>query len=101
MFNPTDFHKKIQSTNKISDYIKGDTIISCKYSDLVEQFNNPNPEIRALFENAHEVVHHNEVGMFTCGPVTIDIKEKNNLMDSFKKQPNTDRLLSTQKFIFA
>lgn len=101
LFNPTDFHKKIQSTNKISDYMKGDTIISCKYSDLVEQFNNPNPEIRALFENAHEVVHHNEVGMFTCGPVTIDIKEKNNLMDSFKKQPNTDRLLSTQKFIFA
>lgn len=101
LFNPTDFHKKIQSTNKISEYIKGDVIISCKYSDLVEQFNNPNPEIRALFENAHEVVHHNEVGMFTCGPVTIDIKEKNNLMDSFKKQPNTDRLLSTQKFIFA
>lgn len=101
LFNPTDFHKKIQSTNKISDYMKGDTIISCKYSDLVEQFNNPNPEIRALFENAHEVIHHNEVGMFTCGPVTIDIKEKNNLMDSFKKQPNTDRLLSTQKFIFA
>ena len=97
LFNPTDFHKKIKSTSK--DKL-GDVIISCKYSDLVEQFSNPNPEIRALFENAHEVVYHNEVGMFACGPVTVDIKEKNNLMDSFKKQPNTDKLLNTQDFIF-
>ena len=100
LFNPTDFHKKIQSTNKISEYKKGDVIVSCKYSDLVEQFNTPNPEIRALFENAHEVVHHNEVGMFTCGPVTIDIKEKNNLMNSFIHQHDAAKILAHEHFIF-
>lgn len=97
LFNPTDFHKRIQSTDELSED-KGDVVLSCKYSDLIEQYDNP--EIRALFENVHDVVHHNEIGMFTYGPVTIDIRKKNNLMDSFKKQSNTDKLLNSQKFTF-
>ena len=97
LFNPTDFHKRIKNASNNATKV-GDVIISCKYSDLVEQFNNP--EIRSLFENCHQVVHHNEVGVFSCGPVAIEIKAKNNLMDSYKKQPNIDKLVNTQKFIF-
>lgn len=50
----------------------GDIIVSCKYSELVDKFE----QLHSVFENVHAIVSDNEVGKFAFGPLTIDIKKK-------------------------
>ena len=66
-------------------------------SELKEGFNE---ELRSVVENIHAVVDQNEEGIFSYGPFTFNIKKKNNLMQTYKKQLTTDKLISSQKFIF-
>ena len=42
----------------------------------------------------------NKIGKFNYGPLIIDIKAKNNLMNDYKKINNTDLLLNSQVFKF-
>lgn len=95
-FNPTDFSTRIVHTD-INSEVEEDIVVSFKYSELKESFNQ---ELRNLVENIHAVVDQNEEGIFNYGPFTFDIKKKENIMQTYKKQPNTDKLISSQKFIF-
>jgi GT2 family glycosyltransferase len=96
-FNPTDFNTRIVDTD-IDSEIEEDIVISFKYSELEESFNQ---ELRNLIENIHTVVDQNEEGILSYGPFTFYIKEKNNIMQTYKKQLTTDALIASQKFIFA
>ena len=96
LFNPTDFSSRILHTDVDSE-IQEDIVVSFKYSELKEGFNE---ELRSVVENIHAVVHQNEEGVLSYGPLTFDIRAKNDLMQTYKKQLTTDRLISSQKFIF-
>jgi len=93
LFNPFNFKEKITSDKNINN----DIIVSFKYSELIDQFTE---EIRHLLENIHSVVDQNEIGMFTYGPLNIHIKEKNNLMNNYKKANNIELILKDQEFKF-
>lgn len=96
LFNPIDFSSKILTTN-IDSEIQEDILISFKYSELKEGFND---ELRSIIENIHAVVDQNEEGVLSYGPFTFDIRKKDNLMQAYKKQLTTEKLISSQKFIF-
>ena len=96
-FNPTDFNTRIVHTD-IDSEVEEDIVVSFKYSELKESFNQ---ELRNLVENIHAVVDQNEEGIFSYGPFTFDIKRKENIMQTYKKQLTTDALIASQKFIFA
>ena len=92
LFNPTDFHQKIRSSEFA---MIGDVIITFKYSDLIKS-----KDSQHLIENIHEVVNNNEEGDFQWGPFTIQIKSKQNLMESYKRVNSIDLLLTEQTFNF-
>ena len=71
--------------------------MSFKYSEIVDNFNE---EVRSVVENIHTVVDQNQIGTFSYGPFTIEILEKNNLMDSYRKENTMQPLLDSQEFIF-
>jgi hypothetical protein len=96
LFNPTDFSTRVLHAD-IDSKPEEDIIISFKYSELKESFNE---ELRSVIENIHAVVDQNEEGILRYGPFTFDIKKKNNIMQTYKKQLTTDKLISSQKFIF-
>ena len=96
-FNPTDFSTRIIHSD-INSEVEEDIVVSFKYSELKESFNQ---ELRNLVENIHAVVDQNEEGIFSYGPFTFDIKKKENIMETYKKQLTTDALIASQKFIFA
>lgn len=79
LHNPTDFTKRILYTQ---DPRQGDIVITCKYSELVDQWNE---NISNFIENIHKVINENEEGEFAYGPFHINIKQKNNLMENNKK----------------
>lgn len=79
LHNPTNFEERILC-NK--DERLGDIIITCKYSDLVDQWSD---DIKYFIENIHKIIEDNEVGEFTYGPFHINIKQKVNLMNNNKK----------------
>lgn len=96
LFNPTNFNERIVYADSNTE-IEEDIIISFKYSELKENFNE---EIRNIVENIHTIVSQNEEGIFVYGPFTFKIKKKTNLMQTYKKQLNIDTLISSQKFNF-
>jgi hypothetical protein len=48
----------------------------------------------------HEIVNNNEEGNFEWGPFAIQIKSKQNLMESYKRVESIDTLLNEQTFNF-
>jgi GT2 family glycosyltransferase len=96
LYNPTDFHKKIKKANN-KDALVGDIIISFKYSEFLKGFNE---DLKSVIENINQVVDQNETGIFQYGPLTINIKQKNNLTPSKSKVLHTDLAINVQEFLF-
>jgi len=110
LFNPTDWFERIQTTTSTiqldriagiaidtQNAIKGDVIVSCKYSDLLKHDFN---EIRNMFENINDIVHISDDGAFEGGPFIVQIKHKNDMSQSYKRSANIDLLLKDQTFKF-
>jgi hypothetical protein len=93
LFNPIDFHKKIRSSDQTT--ISGDVVISFKYSELVKS-----KDAQQFIENVHEIVNNSEEGNFEWGAFAIQIKSKQNLMESYKRVESIDTLLNEQTFNF-
>ena len=93
LFNPTDFHSKIKSLDEST--AMGDITISFKYSELVKS-----KDTQQFIENVHEIVSSSEEGDFEWGPFAIQIKSKQNLMESYKRVESIDTLLNEQTFNF-
>jgi GT2 family glycosyltransferase len=93
LFNATNFKQRITSQKDIV----GDVIVSCKYSELFAMFT---PEVRQVIENIHVVVDQNEIGSFAFGPLTINIKRKNSMINEYKTNKNIDLLLNEEEFNF-
>ena len=87
-----DFHKKIKDP---SFALVGDVIVSFKYSDILKD-----KDTQHFVENIHAIIDNNEKGQFTWGPFALDIKQKRNLMDSYKRVQSIDLLLNEQQFNF-
>lgn len=95
LYNVTEFSNRIL-TGKDKERL-GDIKISFKYSEVVDGFNE---EVRSVIENIHTVVDQNEIGIFNYGPLTIEILEKNNLMNNYRKENTMQPLLDYQEFNF-
>jgi GT2 family glycosyltransferase len=96
LFNPTDFHKKIQ-TLETNTNPTGDIIVSFKYSEFLKEFND---DLKAIIENINQVVDQNEIGKFQYRPLIIDIRKKEDLTYNMSKVENTSYILNHQKFAF-
>jgi hypothetical protein len=96
LFNPINFCEKISTDS----HIDNDVIISFKYSDFKISFANNENNIKNIIENIHTVVDQTEPGIFEYTPFIINIKQKNNLLDQYKKMNNIDLILKNQSFIF-
>ena len=95
LYNNVDQHRRIRSSE---DLLVGDVIVSCKYSELVKQFND---EVRHAIENIHGLVSQNEVGSYQYGPFTINITRKIDLTDTYRKVENEHLEIADQQFLFA
>ena len=96
LYNITDFSNRILTEDNVES-LPGDVIISFKYSELVD---NLTQEVKNIIENIHTVIDQNQTGLFTHGPFAFEIKEKNNLMNRYKKESTLQPLLDSQDFIF-
>jgi GT2 family glycosyltransferase len=94
LFNPTDFAERIRSEEEAS----GDVVVSFKYSELKQSLD---ANLQNVISNLNSIVHDTEVGTFMYGPLTIDIRQKVNLADTYKKVKNADLLLVDQEFTFS
>jgi len=110
LFNPTDWFERIQTTTSTiqldriagiaidtQNAIKGDVIVSCKYSDILK---HDFTEIRNMFENINDIIHNSDEGAFEGGPFIIQIKHKNDISQSYKRASNIDVLIKDQTFKF-
>jgi len=96
LFNPTDFSHRILYMPSI-EKPDGDVLVKMKYSELVDQWSE---DVRNVIENMHTLVHENEVGEFEFGPLSINIINKCNLIDSYKRINNLQIILKDQLFNF-
>ena len=79
LHNPTNYGNRVLWWE---DDRQGDIVISCKYSDLTDQWSE---EVAVFIQNIHKLINDAEEGEFTYGPFHLDIKQKNNLMHANKK----------------
>lgn len=93
LFNPTNFFEKIQADTNPS----ADIVISFKYSEFVKELNE---DLKKVIENIHSIVADTEIGSFAFGPLTIEIKQKNDLSEAYKRVSTIDALLNTDIFKF-
>lgn len=96
LFNPTDFNTRVLYADYNTE-IKEDVVITFKYSEIVSQFSD---EFISVVENIHTIIDQNDEGTFSYGPFTIEIINKTNLAETYKKQLTTNSLLNSQKFTF-
>jgi len=92
LFNVTDFTKRI-----VSDTLDTDTIISCNYSDIYKN----GRETFAVLENIQSIVHENDEGKYEYGNFFIEIRRKDNKIQTLLKPSNTKELLNSTLFEFA
>lgn len=92
LFNPTDFTQRIQYTPNI---IEDDIVISFNYSNITD-YN----KIRPFIENIQDIVNQNEVGTFEYEGFKIEIKNKRDISDTFKRHNDIDLLLNDGTFEF-
>lgn len=90
LFNPTYFENRV-----VQDEGDHDIVVSCKYSELLTGLTN---EVKEVITTIHSVISINEIGVFGCGPLTINIKRKNTI-EPPKKVLIPDGFLD-KKFIF-
>lgn len=93
LFNPTNFFEKIQANTKPNT----DVVVSFKYSEFVKGFNE---EMKKVIENIHSIVADTEVGSFAFGPLVIEIKQKQDLSQDYKRVSTIDTLLKIDTFKF-
>jgi len=92
LFNPTDFTKRIQLTPTT---INDDVVVSFNYSNLTD-YN----KVRPFIENIQDIVNQNEVGTFEYEGFKIEIKNKQDISDTFKRHNDIDLLLNDGDFEF-
>lgn len=92
LFNPTDFTKRIQLTPTTID---DDVVVSFDYSNLTD-YN----KVRPFIENIQDIVNQNEVGTFEYEGFKIEIKNKQDISNTFKKHNDIDLLLNDGDFEF-
>jgi GT2 family glycosyltransferase len=96
LFNPINLDERILYEEN-SKAATGDVVIRAKYSELIDQWSE---DIRNIIENINILVHENELGQFSFGPLSISILQKNNLTDSYKRINNLDIILEDKSFTF-
>jgi hypothetical protein len=96
LFNPTNQSDRITYLD-FNKTPQGNILIKIKYSELVDQWSD---DIKNIIENIHKIIEINDIGDFEFGPLKISIREKNNLMNNYKRINNLQTILEEQKFTF-
>jgi GT2 family glycosyltransferase len=92
LFNPTNFKERIEST---PDNIEDDVVISFDYSSITNY-----KEVKSFIENIQDIIHQNDVGVFEYAGFKINIKQKIDISNTFKRNGNVDLLLNDRQFTF-
>ena len=90
--NPTNFKERIEST---PDNIEDDVVISFDYSSITNY-----KEVKSFIENIQDIIHQNDVGVFEYAGFKINIKQKIDISNTFKRNGNVDLLLNDRQFTF-
>ena len=91
LFNQVDFDSKI-----VVNSISTDTVLSCRYSDLVRN----KEHVFTLLQNLQHIIHGNDVGKYELDPFVIDIQHKNNRVMDLVKCTNLSDVLNAQTVNF-
>jgi len=91
LFNPMNFSKRI-----LHGELNNDVIISCNYSDI----HNKQQQILQIIQNIQRIIHENPEGKYEVSNLVIEIKRKNNKIESLLKPSNLNDILTSSQFEF-
>ena len=100
LFTPVDFENRIQYLIDQSE-ITNDAVMSIKFSDLVKAFTiEDSVDVRTVIENSHSVIDSYDIGEYKLNGLRINIRQKNDLSDGYKRANIIDVIMNDGEFEF-
>ena len=100
LFTPVDFENRIQYLIDQSE-ITNDAVMSIKFSDLVKAFTiEDSVDVRTVIENSHSVIDSYDIGEYELNGLRINIRQKNDLSDGYKRANIIDVIMNDGEFEF-
>jgi GT2 family glycosyltransferase len=94
LFNPTDWDARIQYGTSVD--VHAGVLVEFEYLEL----DLKNTDVKQLFENIQMIVATNEIGRYDLHGITINILDKVDMSDKYKKNNNLHVILNHNKFTF-
>lgn len=100
LFTPVDFENRIQYLRDQSE-ITNDAVMSIKFSDLVKAFTiEDSVDVRTVIENSHSVIDSYDTGEYELNGLRINIRQKNDISDGYKRANIIDVIMNDGEFEF-
>lgn len=100
LFTPVSFEDRIRYVQDTSS-IKNDVVFSARFSDLVRGLNDQNSsDIKTIIENSHSVIHLYDIGNYEFNGLKIEIHQKNDVSNSYKRANIIDTIMNDGEFEF-
>ena len=100
LFTPVDFENRIQYLIDQSE-ITNDAVMSIKFSDLVKAFTiEDSVDVRTVIENSHSVIDSYDIGEYKLNGLRINIRQKNDISDGYKRANIIDVIMNDGEFEF-
>ena len=100
MFTPVDFENRIQYLIDQSE-ITNDAVMSIKFSDMVKAFTiEDSVDVRTVIENSHSVIDSYDIGEYELNGLRINIRQKNDISDGYKRANIIDTIINDDVFEF-
>lgn len=100
LFTPVDFENRIQYLIDQSE-ITNDAVMSIKFSDLVKAFTiEDSVDVRTVIENSHSVIDSYDTGEYELNGLRINIRQKNDISDGYKRANIIDVIMNDGEFEF-
>ena len=100
LFTPVDFENRIQYLIDQSE-ITNDAVMSIKFSDMVKAFTiEDSVDVRTVIENSHSVIDSYDIGEYELNGLRINIRQKNDISDGYKRANIIDTIINDDVFEF-
>ena len=100
LFTPVDFENRIQYLIDQSE-ITNDAVMSIKFSDMVQAFTiEDSVDVRTVIENSHSVIDSYDIGEYELNGLRINIRQKNDISDGYKRANIIDVIMNDGEFEF-
>ena len=100
LFTPVDFENRIQYLIDQSE-ITNDAVMSIKFSDMVKAFTiEDSVDVRTVIENSHSVIDSYDIGEYELNGLRINIRQKNDISDGYKRANIIDVIMNDGEFEF-